>query len=65
MEKLLNLVAALNAFNDEVSNETRIAVYLKEKDGDKDKQVRYFIKHRPVMGDNGVETWKYVARREE
>ena len=63
MEKLTNLVKALNVASDNISGDTAIMFTIKDKEGK--TEARYFVKKRPVKGTNGIEVLEYVARLQE
>ena len=65
-EKLLNLVASMNALNEQIDPcYGKMAVYLTHKEGDNEVSVRYFIKKRTFVDVDGIERWKFVAREEK
>lgn len=66
-KKLLDLVKIMNELNENISDETKFAVYLHEKttEGVVKKSTRYFIMKRPTMNIDGIERWSFVAREEK
>jgi hypothetical protein len=66
MKNLLELVKVLNSFAaGEVYKGTEISIHLADGEGDKAKKVAFYVKQRPVMGTDGIESWKFVARQGE
>lgn len=59
--KMLELIAALNAFGKVYFAEDSIVLLDHDKEGSiVDK---YTITRRPVANEDGIEVWKFVARR--
>lgn len=63
MEKLKQLVDALNACEDCIAADTKIMVTV-EKATETTPAVKYFIKKRPVRNEDGIEEMEFVARKQ-
>lgn len=63
MDKLQNLIKALNIASDNISGDT--AIMFSEKDEEGKVIGKYFIKERPVANAEGIEVLQYVARAQK
>lgn len=62
-QKVLDLVVAMNNIGGLIEDGyDKISILTKTGEGNDAKFVRYFIKQRPVTNDNGIQSWKFVAR---